>query len=69
MNGFTPVDSWVAAKLLADRHVNGELALVSEPNRRLAQLMATMQHQEMRAGGFLGFTAGSSSNPQGCRRC
>ena len=48
MNGFSPVDSWVIARLLADQPVNGELDLMSQPNRPLAMLLATMKGGERR---------------------
>jgi hypothetical protein len=43
---FPSVDSWVIARLLADQPVNGELALVSDPIRPLAELMVSMKHPE-----------------------
>jgi hypothetical protein len=55
VNGFSPVDIWALSKVLADQPVNGELALVSEVNRPLVSLLATMK-PEQRLCGFQGAT-------------
>ena len=55
MNGFTAVDNWVFARLLADQPVNGEIALMSDPIRPLASLLATMK-PDQRLCGFQGAT-------------
>jgi AAA domain len=46
VSSFTPIDSWVFAKLLAGGDVNGELAAMSDGLRPLAGLMETMQPHE-----------------------
>ena len=46
MTSFSPVDSWVLAKLLAGQSINGELAQMSDGLRPLGTLLGTMQPSE-----------------------
>jgi hypothetical protein len=46
MAGYSVTDPWLAAKILADHHVNGELSHASDSFRPLAELLVTMKPHE-----------------------
>lgn len=55
MNGFPRVDLWAIAKVLASQELNGEISLVSEANKPLINLLASMKPHQ-RIAGFQGAT-------------